>query len=323
MTYKEIYNEGLEKLNETIPENPDRKLDARLLLEAACGTTVETLLADGDRPVTQEEREKYFGFIGRRAAHEPVAYILGEQDFMGLPFAVTPDVLIPNQDTENLVEEAMKVIHDGWRILDLCTGSGCILLSLLHYSNDTIGIGTDLSQKALAVAGKNASELGLSDRVQWLQGDLYEALENPADGAAAKSAGTASRDPAEGINADPAGTGLRNPDSPEEKKAGRQFEMIISNPPYIPTGVIPTLMPEVGREEPMMALDGGEDGLDFYRRIINGADKYLVHGGLLLFETGFDEAGEVAELMKRADFLEVSIYKDYGGQDRVVRGERE
>ncbi len=224
MTYREAYNIGVARLEASLSENPDRKLDARLLLEAACGTDYQTLLADGnERLVTDEEFRRYESMLERRSGHEPVAYILGAQDFMGLPFFVTRDVLIPNQDTENLVEEAMKEVHGGMRILDLCTGSGCILLSLLHYSADTTGVGTDLSAAALRVAAENGGRLGLSDRAVWKQGDLYEAL------AGAESSS--------------------------------KFDLIVSNPPYIPTAVIGTLMPEVAEMEPRMALDGGEDGL--------------------------------------------------------------
>lgn len=284
MTYREAYNIGVARLEASLPENPDRKLDARLLLEASCGTDYQTLLADGnERLVTDEEFRRYETMLERRSGHEPVAYILGAQDFMGLPFFVTRDVLIPNQDTENLVEEAMKEVHAGMRILDLCTGSGCILLSLLHYSADTTGVGTDLSAAALRVAAENGGRLGLSDRAVWKQGDLYEAL------AGAESS--------------------------------LKFDLIVSNPPYIPTAVIGTLMPEVAEMEPRMALDGGEDGLGFYRRILAGARDVLKIGGVLMMETGFDEAADVAAMMRQSGFLDLQIIRDYGGQDRIVRGE--
>ncbi|MCI6756401.1 MAG: peptide chain release factor N(5)-glutamine methyltransferase [Lachnospiraceae bacterium] len=284
MTYREAYNIGVARLEASLPENPDRKLDARLLLEASCGTDYQTLLADGnERLVTDEEFRRYETMLERRSGHEPVAYILGAQDFMGLPFFVTRDVLIPNQDTENLVEEAMKEVHAGMRILDLCTGSGCILLSLLHYSADTTGVGTDLSAAALRVAAENGGRLGLSDRAVWKQGDLYEAL------AGAESS--------------------------------LKFDLIVSNPPYIPTAVIGTLMPEVAEMEPRMALDGGEDGLSFYRRILAGARDVLKIGGVLMMETGFDEAADVASMMRQSGFLDLQIIRDYGGQDRIVRGE--
>ncbi|HAS21269.1 MAG TPA: peptide chain release factor N(5)-glutamine methyltransferase, partial [Lachnospiraceae bacterium] len=143
-TYREVYQEGTAMLDFL----PDARIDARRLLEHVCGTTVQTLLADPDRPVSPGEYEKYLELISRRQQREPLAYIVGEQEFMGLPFRVSPHVLIPGQDTENLVEEAMRELTDGSRILDLCTGSGCILLSLLQYSNSNSGVGTDLSREA-------------------------------------------------------------------------------------------------------------------------------------------------------------------------------
>ena len=170
---REVYEEGADLLKDL----DDGRLDARLLLEHFCGIETHRLLADPEHPVAAADREAFLDGIRRRAAREPLAYITGEQSFMGLPFVVSPDVLIPEQDTENLVEEAMRYLDDGSRILDLCTGSGCILLSLLHYSNGCIGIGTDLSPGALRIAQTNARALGLEERVKWLQGDLFRALE--------------------------------------------------------------------------------------------------------------------------------------------------
>lgn len=280
MNYRGCWEQGRDRLLAADPPDADAALDARLLLESVCGTSQETLLADGDRRVTKEEQRRYALLIARRVAHEPTAYILGEQYFMGLCFRVTPAVLIPEQDTETLVEEAMTALHDGMRILDLCTGSGCILLSLLHYSNGTYGVGTDLSGEALAVAEENARALGLSARCRFCAGDLYEAL--------------------------PEGT--------------HKFQLVISNPPYIASGVIPGLMPEVSCFEPRMALDGGEDGLVFYRRILAGIRSWLEPGGLCLFETGSDEGEAVAALMRAEGFGQVRIARDLGGMDRVVRG---
>ena len=171
-TCREVYEEGAALLEEL----EDGRLDARLLLEYYCGIPAHRLLADPETAVKAEEREAFLAGIHRRAAREPLAYITGEQSFMGLPFVVSPDVLIPEQDTENMVEEALRYLEDGSRILDLCTGSGCILLSLLHYSNSTTGVGTDLSERALYVARENAQKLGLSERSEWRTGDLFEAL---------------------------------------------------------------------------------------------------------------------------------------------------
>ena len=277
-TYRDVYDEGAARLGEAGIE--EAELDARLLLEFVCGTDRNTLLAHGEREVSEEEYGRYSGFIERRAAHVPLQHLTGEQDFMGLTFLVNKDVLVPRQDTEVLVEEVMKHLHDGMRILDLCTGSGCILLSLLHYSNDCEGVGVDLSERALAVARENQERLR-SDRpemkARFLEGDLFAGLEE-------------------------------------------RFDMIVSNPPYIKTDVIDTLMPEVWEHEPVMALDGGADGLVFYRRIAGDAGAYLNGGGMLFFEIGCEQAEDVRSIMEAAGFREVEVVKDFAGLDRVVYG---
>lgn len=273
MDYRTIYNVGTRMLSDL----PDGKLDARLLLEEACGTSVQTLLAHPERPVSEKEEALYRSFLERRQSREPVAYILGRQEFMGLDFSVSPSVLIPNQDTETLAEEAIRGLKAGDRILDLCTGSGCILLSLLHYCPGTCGIGTDLSPEALDTAEENGIRLGLEKRAAWKQGDLFEAL---------KDAGT--------------------------------FDIIVSNPPYIRTDIIETLEPEVKSREPYMALDGGSDGLIFYRRIAEKAPAFLKKGGRLLLEIGYDQGKDVSDLLKEKGFRDVRVIKDYADKDRVV-----
>lgn len=276
--YSEIYKEGRACLEAA--DIGEAELDARLLLEFVCGTNRNTLLAHGDREVSAEECERYRELIGKRAAHIPLQHLTGEQDFMGLTFLVNKEVLVPRQDTEVLVEEAMKHLHDGMRILDLCTGSGCILLSLLHYSNDCEGVGTDLSPQALSVARENYERLREARpkmKARFLEGDLFAALEE-------------------------------------------RFDMIVSNPPYIETGVIDTLMPEVREHEPLMALNGGADGLAFYRRIAKQAGSYLNGGGMLFFEIGCGQAEAVCGLMKEAGFCEIQVVKDFAGLDRVVYG---
>lgn len=262
-----------------LEEEREAQLDARLLLEHVCGTSLQTLLLDGERPVTDNEAELYRRLLKRRCSREPLAYILGKWDFMGLEFGVSSDVLIPEQDTENLVEEVMREVCDGDRILDLCTGSGCILLSLLNYSNGSTGVGTDLSEGAIDVAKENALKLGLSERCDWKAGDLFEAV-------------------------DP----------------GEKFDIIVSNPPYIRSETIGELAPEVRIHEPRMALDGGDDGLYFYKRIIPEAADYLRTGGMLFLEIGYDQAEQVSALMKDAGYYEVRTIKDYGGNDRIVCG---
>lgn len=255
----------------------EAKLDARLLLEYVCGTDHSTLLAHPDKEVTDEERDKYLSMIDRRAAHEPVAYILGTWNFMGLDFKVNSDVLIPEQDTEILVEEALRNLEDGMRVLDLCTGSGCIALSLLNYTNETRAVCTDISDKALAVAGMNAERLGLSDRTEFVRTDLF----------------------------------------PEESVG--KFDLIVSNPPYIASKVIDTLAPEVRDYEPRLALDGSEDGLVFYRRIIEETPKFLYSSGYLLLEIGYDQGQAVKEMLEdKKVYHDIQVIKDLGGNDRVV-----
>ncbi|MBQ8053050.1 MAG: peptide chain release factor N(5)-glutamine methyltransferase [Lachnospiraceae bacterium] len=274
-----MYREGAQILSSVLEQEREAQLDARLLLEHVCGTNLQTLLLEGDRPVSAQEAALYREYVARRKKREPLAYILEKWEFMGLPFEVGPDVLIPEQDTENLIEEIMKDLHDSDRILDLCTGSGCILLSLLKYSNGTTGVGTDLSEKALAVARRNAERLGLADRIELRCGDLFEPV-----------------------------------------REDERFDLIVSNPPYIETETIEHLAPEVRDHEPLMALDGGEDGLSFYRRIIPEAVRHLVTGGYLFLEIGYDQAEAVMALMREAGYYDVRSIKDYGGNDRIVCG---
>lgn len=288
-TYKNLYEWGMQQLKQA--EIPEAELDARLLLEAVCKTDRNTLLVHGQREVSPEEYECYVNHITERKTRKPLQYITGMQEFMGLPFFVNENVLIPRQDTEILVEEAMRHLHDGMHILDMCTGSGCILLSLLYYSNDCNGLGVDISEEALRVAKRNAEGLEAQKletqkeglRVSFMQSNLFE---NLAD---------------------------------NEKYAGA-FEMIVSNPPYIQSHVIDTLMPEVGQYEPRLALDGKEDGLYFYRHIIEQAGKYLAGGGELFFEIGCEQGRDVRKMMEEAGFKEVEVVKDFAGLDRVVCG---
>lgn len=278
MTYRECYEKGSRILNEAGIE--ESTLDARLLLEAVCGTDRNDLLVHGEQPVEPEAEEKYFGWIGKRAGRIPLQQLTGEQDFMGLTFTVNENVLIPRQDTEILVEEVLKELHDGMRVLDMCTGSGCILLSLLHYSNDCEGLGVDLSAEALEVAGRNVLKVltpEKAEHVHFLQSDLFEKVEG-------------------------------------------KFEIIVSNPPYIASAEVDRLMPEVRDHEPRMALDGTEDGLEFYRRIIAEAGQYLVSSGMLFFEIGYDQGQAVSELMRTEGYHEVQVVQDYAGLDRVVFG---
>ena len=178
MTYRECYEQGCRTLQAAGIE--EAALDARLLLEAVCGTDRNDLLVHGEQPVAPEAEEKYLNWIRQRAEHIPLQQLTGEQGFMGLTFSVNEHVLIPRQDTEILVEEVLKELHDGMRVLDMCTGSGCILLSLLHYSNDCEGLGVDLSAEALEVAGRNVLKVLTPEKAEhahFLQSDLFEKVE--------------------------------------------------------------------------------------------------------------------------------------------------
>ena len=274
MTYREAILLGESILQKA--KIVDAKNDAWLLLAMACRINHTYYYVHMDEEMSQEQIREYQALLSKRAERIPLQYIVGEQEFMGLTFSVNEHVLIPRQDTEVLVEEVMKNLHDGFRILDLCTGSGCILLSLLHYSNDCSGVGADLSEEALEVARKNAEQLGESSAL-FVQGDLFAPVEG-------------------------------------------KFEIIVSNPPYICSDVIPTLMEEVREHEPMQALDGGADGLDFYRKIIQGAKEHLCGGGQLFFEIGYDQGEAVQRLMEQAGYREVECVQDFAGLDRVVFG---
>lgn len=274
--YREIYEEGVRVLAEAGIE--EAQLDARLLLEHICRTTRQDLLAHGDRRVGPQDLAGYLELIGKRSRHIPLQHLTGVQDFMGLTFRVNENVLIPRQDTEILVEEALWGGCDYVRLLDMCTGSGCILLSLLHYSNNSSGIGIDISEKALQTAKENADWLGVQD-AQFRCGNLFAALSE-----------------------------------------GEKFDIILSNPPYISSGVIAGLMEEVREHEPLQALDGGADGLLFYRRITEEAGHYLNRGGKLYYEIGFDQAQSVTGLLEQHGYKEIRVVKDYAGLDRVVYG---
>lgn len=273
MNRKEAYEMGIARLTETGFE--EAKSDTLLLLDGICHVSRNDILLHGEEVLEDSQAQAFTEALARRCEHIPVQYITGVQNFMGLDFMVNENVLIPRFDTEILVEEVMKELHDGFSILDMCTGSGCILLSLLHYSNNCIGTAVDVSEKALAVAKRNSENLGLN--ANFIQSDLFE-----------KVSGT--------------------------------YDIIVSNPPYIRSDVIPTLMEEVKDHEPMLALDGREDGLYFYRKIVEESPEFLVNGGMLFFEIGCDQGEAVSRLMNENGFRNVQVVKDYAGLDRVVFG---
>ena len=281
LTLKQLYKVGTVKLAEEGIE--EFSLDAWYLLEYVTGVSKAMYFAEPERAVSEENADRYIDCIRRRAAHIPLQHITGEQEFMGYPFYVNEHVLIPRQDTEVLVEEAIQVMRPKMKVLDMCTGSGCIVLSILkmcrekYYMTDLQGIGADVSEEALKVARENGRRLGVP--VTWIQSDLFAKI-------------------------------------PEEEK----YDVIVSNPPYIETAVIDTLQEEVRLHDPYIALDGKEDGLYFYRRIISEAGKYLKTQGKLMFEIGCDQAEAVEELMKNAGYEQITVKKDLAGLDRVVYG---
>ena len=276
ITYREAYLQGREQL--LAAEVPEAEQNARLLLEYVCKTDRQAMLLAPERVLSAEEETQYREVTAKRAQRIPLQHITGSQYFMGLEFAVDKRVLVPRPDTEILVEEVLKDGAIGAKVLDLCTGSGCILLSILKYANSACGIGTDLSEDALAVAQANAGRLEIP--AVFYRGDLFAAL-------------------------------------PETEKG---FDIIVSNPPYIETAEIDTLMPEVREHDPYMALDGGADGLDFYRRIIAEAPAYFAVQGRLYLEIGCTQAQAVEALMKEHGYTQIRTVKDYAGLDRVVVG---
>lgn len=275
MTLREAYEYGQQQLKKAQIEDAD--LDAWYLLEHVTGITRAMYFLDMNKALSLEEEARYRECVKIRAKHVPLQHITGVQEFMGLEFCVNEHVLVPRQDTEVLVESVMDALEPGMHVLDMCTGSGCILISLLKLCGfaNVSGIGADISEDALKVACENAERLGVD--VKFLHSDLFSNVEG-------------------------------------------KYDVIVSNPPYIRTAVIEELKEEVKFHDPVLALDGKEDGLCFYRKIIEEAPKYLNASGRLYFEIGHDQGEDVSELMKAAGFADVTVKKDLAGLDRVVFG---
>ena len=286
MTLKEAYGCGSAYLKSR--GIGDASLDAWYLLEYLTGKRKSDYYAHGEEPLTFDQERRYQELLEKRGSRIPLQHLTGYQEFMGLAFRVGPDVLIPRQDTETLVEEALKVLKPGMRILDVCTGSGCILLSLLCHCVGTQGVGVDVSAEALKIARANA-----------------EALLVPEDGK------------------DQARAEFRKSDMFSEIDRSETFDCIVSNPPYIASKEIAELMEEVRNHEPILALDGGDDGLHFYRILAKEAGCYLKDKGCLLVEMGYDQGAAVSELMEAAGFVEVRVIRDLCGNDRVVSGRKD
>ena len=273
MTFREAISFGERQLNDV--GIVDAKNDAWLLLTFVCKIDRTFYYVHMDEQMSIEQQAEYENVINKRAEHVPLQYITGEQEFMGNAFHVNESVLIPRQDTETLVEESLKLVRPGMKVLDMCTGSGCILISILKNVVDVEGFGYDISKQALNVAKENAKLNNVMATFE--PSDLFE-------------------------------------------KVTDTFDIIVSNPPYIPTAVIGTLMPEVAVYEPIQAFDGKEDGMYFYRKIITSASDYLKENGKLLFEIGHDQGESVSNLMREAGYKDVRVVKDLAGNDRVVIG---
>ena len=274
MTYREAIVLGESILRKA--DIVDAKTDSWLLLAMACKIDHTYYYMHIDEEMTEEQAREFEVLIKKRAERVPLQYITGEQEFRGLTFHVNSNVLIPRQDTEALVEEALKVVRPGMKIMDMCTGSGCVLISILKNAHDIEGIGYDISKQAINVAKENA-KLNEVPAV-FERSDLFEdVVEN-------------------------------------------DFDVIVSNPPYIPTDVIATLMPEVAEFEPREALDGKGDGLYFYSKILEQCKNYMKPDGYVLFEIGCKQGDSVSTMMRLAGFSEVHVIKDLARNDRVVMG---
>ncbi len=272
-----IYQEAMEWGSRVLGQAGvlEAKLDAWLLLETVCKINRTFYYSHMKEAMTLEQQSEYEIAVRKRAERIPLQYITGEQEFMGLNFKVNSNVLVPRQDTETLVEEALKICQPGMKILDLGTGSGCIVISLMKNAHGMTATGSDISKQALLVAKENARLHEVE--IECVRSNLYENI------------------------------------------SGR-FDLIVSNPPYIPQADILGLMPEVRDFEPVGALDGGADGLDFYRQIIAQGKDYLNKDGYLYLEIGYDQGPAVTNMMCAAGYREVAVIRDLAHQERVVKG---
>lgn len=271
-TMEQVLHEGEKRLKEAFFE--EAKLDAWYLMEYCFHINRVSFLLDKNRNVCEEKESQYISLIEKRKSHIPLQHITGEQEFMGYPFYVNEHVLIPRQDTEILVEEVIPYVKNK-KVLDMCTGSGCILISLSKESNLKKGVGADISKEALKLAEKNAKRN--DSKVSFVCSNLFESI-------------------------------------------NETFDVIVSNPPYIESKEIEHLMPEVRLHEPKIALDGAEDGLYFYRKIIKRAKNYLEPEGKLFFEIGYNQGESVCGLLEEAGYQNIHVKKDLSGLDRVVYG---
>ncbi len=282
LTLQILLEEGTERLLEAGVD--EASLDSRYLLFEAFHTDMTHFLMDRNRMLPEDDStlkfiSEYRSMLGKRSQRIPLQQITGGREFMGLEFYVNEHVLIPRQDTETLVELVLKD-YKGKKpeILDMCTGSGCIAISLAKLGGFDRITAADISKEALKVAKRNAEKHLEEGRITLVESDLFASLEE-----------------------------------------GKRFDVIVSNPPYIPTKIIEGLQPEVRDHEPMLALDGKEDGLYFYRKLALESRSHMVPGGTVYFEIGYDQGEAVGSLLKDAGFGEVRVFQDAAGLDRVIR----
>lgn len=266
------------------------RLSAEQLLAHVLSYPRIKLYTDYERALSEKELAAYRQLVQRAVGDEPIAYLTGRKPFFNLEFEVTRDVLIPRPDTETLVENILQFFrHEAGmqspRVLDLCTGSGCIAAAIAHHRKNATVVATEISPAAAAVARRNVERLGLNERVSIVEGDLFEPLTSMMD--------------------------------------LQPFDVIVSNPPYIPSGQISTLDKSVRDFEPLVALDGGADGLDFHRRILTQAPARMTAGGRIFLEMAFDQGEQLMAIAREHDaFEELRLLKDDGGRERVLTGKR-
>ena len=267
---KDVVAKAIEKLDAAgIAES---RIDSWLLAESVLGVSRQDLFLEPEKSVSEEQAQKYLNAVSVRVKHIPLQHITGYQQFMDLEFVVNKDVLIPRPETELLVEQVVSYIKDNdVKVLDMCTGSGCIAVSVDRMCANVTAV--DISEKALKVAGEN--NIRNEGRVTFVQSDLFENIHET-------------------------------------------YDIIVSNPPYIPTSDIETLMEEVREHEPRLALDGSTDGLKFYREICTNAVNYLNENGKIFLEIGYDQGRTVPELLRENGFTDIQVLKDLSGNDRMV-----
>lgn len=276
MTINEVLNQAVIMLKNENIEAPKNK--ARMLLQATLKKSREYLMIYDTKEITSEEREKYIKNVKRLIQGEPLQYITGRQEFMKINFLITKDVLIPRPDTEILVEEVIKISENIKNpvILDLCTGSGAIAISLAKYIKNVHICAVDISSKALKIAKKNAELNGVKNNIDFIESNLFDKIKD------------------------------------------KKFDIIVSNPPYIETDTIKKLSKEV-QKEPKIALDGGKDGLDFYRKISNNGYRFLKRQGFLCLEIGYNQKNTVKQILEnKKRYVNIRCIKDLCENDRVI-----